>query len=71
MNISRYLADGTRHPEESLNKAQLFITTAGWKNEFPYDKLIQILVGSVVEPDKYFVMGGTWRVKNWCALKIV
>ena len=62
MNISRYLADGTRHPEESLNKAQLFITTAGWKNEFPYDKLIQILVGSVVEPDKYFVMGGTWRV---------
>ena len=62
MNISRYLADGTRRPEESLNKAQLFITTAGWKNEFPYDKLIQILVGSVVEPDKYFVMGGTWRV---------
>lgn len=31
MNISRYLADGTRHPEESLNKAQLFINFLGQK----------------------------------------
>lgn len=62
MNISRRVADGSKHPEESLNKSQIYITTAGWKNTFPYDKLIQLLVGMITEPEKYFVMGGTWRV---------
>ena len=31
--------------EEVLNKSQIFVTTAGWKNTFAYDKLIQMLVG--------------------------
>ena len=44
MNVSRRCADGSTHPEEQLNKAQLYITTAGYKNSFPYDKLIQLLV---------------------------
>ena len=26
--------------EEQLNKSQIYVTTAGWKNTFPYDKLI-------------------------------
>ena len=44
MNISRMCMDGSIHPEEQLNKAQLYITTAGYKNTYPYDKLIQFLV---------------------------
>lgn len=36
--------DGTTHPEEQLNKSQLYITTAGFKNTFAYDKLIQLLI---------------------------
>lgn len=35
MNVSRLCMDGSTHPEEQLNKSQLYITTAGWKNTFP------------------------------------
>lgn len=37
-------------------------TTAGYKNTFAYDKLIQILVQSIVNPDKAMIMGGTYRI---------
>jgi len=40
MNVSRLCMDGSKHDEETLNKSQIFVTTAGWKNEFAYDKLI-------------------------------
>ena len=62
MNVSRLCMDGSTHPEELLNKSQLYITTAGWKNTFPYDKLIQLLVWQIVKPEKAFVMGGTYRI---------
>lgn len=35
MAISRRAMDGTTHPEETVNKSQVYITTAGWKNTFP------------------------------------
>ena len=62
MNISRMCMDGSTHPEEQLNKSQIYITTAGWKNTFPYDKLIQLLVWQIVKPEKAMVMGGTYRI---------
>ena len=62
MNISRMCMDGSTHPEEQLNKSQLYITTAGWKNTFPYDKLIQLLVWQIVKPEKSMIMGGTYRI---------
>lgn len=62
MNISRMCMDGTTHPEEQLNKSQIYITTAGWKNTFPYDKLIQILVWQIVKPEKSMILGGTYRI---------
>ena len=62
MNISRMCMDGSIHPEEQLNKAQLYITTAGYKNTYPYDKLIQILVWQIVKPEKAMIMGGTYSV---------
>lgn len=60
-NIDRRLGDGTTHPEELVNKSQTFITTAGWKNSFSYDKLIDMLINSVIEPDNYMIMGGTFE----------
>lgn len=60
-NVDRLLSDGTRHPEEVVNKSQIYITTAGYKNTFAYSKLIELLVESVVEPDKTMIMGGTWE----------
>ena len=34
MNVSRLCMDGTMQPEETLNKSQIFVTTAGWKGTF-------------------------------------
>lgn len=51
MNVSRRCMDGTVHPEETLNKSQIFVTTAGWKGTFA--KTIKF-VGEVkpLEPQK-------------------
>ena len=62
LSISRRCLDGTVQRDEALNKAQLFITTAGYKNSFPYDKLIQTLVKMVTEPGSAFVLGGTYKI---------
>jgi hypothetical protein len=48
--------------DEILNQAQLYITTAGYKSTFAYQKLITTLVQMIVEPDKGFILGGTYRV---------
>ena len=33
-NVDRRLSDGSRHKEETVNKSQIYITTAGWKSSF-------------------------------------
>jgi hypothetical protein len=62
MVVDRRLADGSRHEEEVANKSQIYVTTAGWKNSFSYDKLIQILIQQIINPDEAIVLGGTWRI---------
>lgn len=62
MNVSRVAMDGSKHDEETLNKSQIFITTAGWKGSYAYDKLIQFLIWMIIDPNKAFIMGGTWRI---------
>ena len=60
-NVDRRLPDGSRHKEENVNKSQIYITTAGWKNSFAYAKLIELLVQSIIEPDQVMIMGGTYE----------
>ena len=60
-NVNRLLSDGTRCNEEVVNKSQIYITTAGWKNSFAYDKLIQLLIRSLIQPDQVMIMGGTYE----------
>lgn len=43
-------------------------TTAGWKNSFAYHKLIEILINSILEPDEYMIMGGTYETPVLCGL---
>ena len=62
MNVSRRTATGEVDPDETLNKSQIYVTTAGWKGTFPYDKLIQLLIWQIVKPGQSIVLGGTWRV---------
>lgn len=59
-NVDRLLPDGTRHKEEVVNKSQIYITTAGWKDSFAYDKLIEILIQSILDPNESMILGGTY-----------
>lgn len=61
-NVDRLLPDGTRHKEEIVNKSQCYITTAGFKNTFAFEKLIELLVQSIIDPHLVAVMGGTYEV---------
>ena len=62
MNVDRRLADGSRHEDEVINKSQIYVTTAGWKNSYAYEKLIQLLIQQITEPGQAIVLGGTWRI---------
>lgn len=62
MNVSRRCLDGTVQESEVLNQSQLYITTAGYRSTYSYEKLIQTLVQMVLEPGKAFIMGGTFRI---------
>lgn len=62
MNVDRLLPDGTTDPDEVINQSQTYITSAGWKNSFAYQKLIEILLNSVIYPDKYMALGGDYKL---------
>ena len=61
LNEPRKMAKGLINPYEPQSQ-QIYITTAGYQGTFAYDKLIEILCRSVLEPDKYFVLGGSYRI---------
>ncbi|MCD8210461.1 MAG: hypothetical protein LUC37_02825 [Prevotella sp.] len=44
------------------NYTEYLRTTAGWKNSFAYDKLIQTLIQQITDPSEAIVLGGTWRI---------
>lgn len=60
-NVNRLLPDGTRHKEENVNKSQIYITTAGYKNSFAFEKLIELLIQSIIDPDEVMIIGGTYK----------
>lgn len=61
MNVSRRDALGRVVPGEP-NQAQNYITTAGDKSCFMYQKLIEMTEMEVLDPDNYFVWGLDFRV---------
>lgn len=62
MNVDRNLPDGSTDPDEVVNQSQVYITSAGWKNSFAYDRLIEIMLNSVLFPDKYMILGGDYQL---------
>ena len=62
MNVDRRLPDGTRQENETTNKSQIFVTTAGWKNSFAYEKLMRTLMEQILDPSQSIILGGTWRI---------
>ena len=61
LNVERRI-NGKVDPNEWVNQSQIWITTAGYKSTFSYQKLIQLLCQSVAQPDKAIILGGSWRV---------
>lgn len=62
MNVDRRLSDGSRVESETINKSQIYVTTAGWKSSFAYSKLIELLIRQIIYPEEAVVLGGTWRI---------
>lgn len=60
-NVDRLLGNNTFDPKEVVNKSQIYITTAGWKDSFAFDKLIELLILSIIDPDECMIMGGTYE----------
>ena len=67
LNEPRKMHNGLINPYEPLSQ-QIYITTAGYQGTFAYQKLIEILCRSVLEPDKYFVLSGSYRIPLSCGL---
>ena len=61
MVISRKV-NGEIDPNEMLNQSAVFVTSAGWKDSFAYQKLIQTLCEMVAKPAEAFIIGGDWKV---------
>lgn len=60
--VDRLLADGSKHNEEVINYSQIYITTAGYKDSFAYQKLVELLVQSIINPNQTIVLGGTYKI---------
>lgn len=60
LNTTRYLPNGKENPKEPQGK-KTFITSAGWQGTYAYDKLTETLCLMLIDPDKYFVMGGSYK----------
>lgn len=67
LNEPRKMSNGLLNPYEPQSQ-QIYITTAGYQGTFAYQKLIEILCRSVLEPGKYFVLSGTYRIPLSCGL---
>lgn len=54
--------NGRSDPKEVLNQSTIYITSAGYKNTFAYEKLLQFLCESIARPEESIILGGTWRL---------
>lgn len=61
MNVNRRTKAGLVNPNES-HQAQFYMTSAGQKNSYAYQKLIEILVLEIITPRSAFVWGCDYRV---------
>jgi len=62
MNISRVAKNGLKDPNDVNNKSQIYVTTAGYKGTFAYEKLVQVLLWQIIKPKEAFVLGGDYRI---------
>ena len=61
MNSPRIQYDGTINPHE-IQAQKMYVTTAGYQGTFAYDKCLETLCYSVIDPDHYMCLGGSYVV---------
>lgn len=61
MNVNRRTAGGLSNPKEP-HQAQTYITSAGNKSTYAYERMMELLIFSVISPDMAFVWGCDYRV---------
>lgn len=61
LNKPREDAFGRVNPLEPHGN-KIFITTAGYMGTFAYNKLLETLCHTAVSPDKYMVLGGSYKI---------
>lgn len=61
MNVNRRTKSGLVNPHEP-HQAQFYMTSAGQKNSYAYQKLIELLILEIITPRSSFVWGCDYRV---------
>ena len=61
LNKPRTNLRGRINPKEPQSQ-KIFVTTAGYQGTWAYDKLIDTLARSVLQPNKYMVLCGDYRL---------
>ena len=61
MNSPRIQYNGTLNPHE-IQAQKMYVTTAGYQGTFAYDKCLETLCYSVIDPDHYVCLGGSYVV---------
>ena len=61
LNVSRRLPDNTVNVKE-VNQQVISMTSAGTKNSFAYDRLIDVFENSIINPKSAFCFGCDYRV---------
>lgn len=62
MNVSRRMANGLVNPYEKINTQVIYATSAGTKSSYAYEKLIDVLEKSIIDPSHSFCMGLDYRI---------
>lgn len=61
MNVSRRTVRGDVNPYEP-HQCQFFMTSAGTKSTYAYEKLVECLENEIIYPESSFVWGCDYRV---------
>jgi hypothetical protein len=61
VNAPRRMHNGKINPKEPQG-SKIFVTTAGFQGTFAYEKLIESIAYSIIDPDRYMVLGGGYEI---------
>ena len=61
MNVNRRMVNGELNNNEP-HQAQIYISSAGSKNSYAYERMKELMINSVIDPHQAFIWGCDYRV---------